>query len=73
MVIYEEDIRDRINHLEHQLKDNVALYSIVSDDSLKRRLLMQSFNIESQLQGLYYTLGVEYKYKYLKDNNYEIL
>ena len=73
MVIYEEDIRNRINRLENQLKDNAALYSIVSDDNLKRQLLMQSFNIESQLQGLYYTLGLEYKYKYLKDNNYEIL
>lgn len=73
MVIYEEDIIKRISRLEHRLKDNVALYSIVSDDSLKRQLLMQSFNIESQLQGLYYTLGLEYKYKYLKDNNYEIL
>lgn len=73
MVIYEEDIIKRISRLEHRLRDSVALYSIVSDDSLKRQLLMQSFNIESQLEGLYYTLGLEYKYKYLKDNNYEIL
>lgn len=64
MVMNECYIRKRIAELEDLLKTNEILYR--ADAPLtSRKILMQSFNIESQLQALHYVLGEEYKYKHL--------
>lgn len=64
MLISEDAIRKRIMDLEDILKRNAKYYPLLEDPNLKRRLTVQSFNIESQLYALYFTLGMEYEYKY---------
>ena len=65
MVKTESEIRLRIKELELKLQENENIYKLLSDEYLKRKMLMQSFNIESQLDALYFVLGESYAYKYL--------
>lgn len=67
MIIDECDIQKYIKELEELLKRNELLYANpqFQSDAFKNRLLMQSFNIESQLYALHFVLGKEYTYKHM--------
>lgn len=65
MVKSEEEIRNRIKELESNLKRNETIYGTFPDEFSNRRILIQSFNIESQLYALYDVLGEKYKYKHM--------
>ena len=64
-MISEEEIRECISNLEKKLKENETLFATSEDIFLKRKLLTNSFNIESQLYAFYYVLGEKYVYKHL--------
>ena len=65
MIISEDKIRKRIEDLKERLQENADSYPSVEDPFFQKRLMMQSFNIESQLYALHYVLGEDYKYKYM--------
>jgi hypothetical protein len=65
MVKQENEIRERINELNTELRHNEEAYPSIRDPFIKNRILMQSFNIESQLYALHYVLGEEYVYKHI--------
>lgn len=65
MVKSENEIRIRIKELESKLRENEVIYPSLSNDIYaQNKMLMQSFNIESQLEALYYVLGEPYIYKH---------
>ena len=68
-MIGKDKIKERINELESMLDANEEFYhSLNSDDyyenETKIKILWQCYNIESQLEALYYVLGRQYVYKY---------
>ena len=65
MVKSESEIRKSIRSLEIKLQENETRFMSSTDIFLKNRLLMQSFNIESQLYALHFVLGETYKYKHM--------
>ena len=64
-MLTEEQIKERIKYLEAKLKENEESYKVITDFYFKRRLLTQSLNIESQLDALYFVLGINYVYKHM--------
>lgn len=69
-MISEDEVRKRIKELEVQLTSNEEMYSLSNTDSytdneIRRRILMKCYNIESQLDALYYVLGKQYLYKHM--------
>lgn len=64
-MISELEVKERIDTLETQLRINETLFEAYTDVYTKRRITQLVFNIESQLQALYYVLGQEYTYKHL--------
>jgi len=58
----EAEIRERIHELENLLRRNEILHREMP--AFRQRILLESFNIESQLYALYYVLGEEYEYKH---------
>lgn len=64
-MLTEEQIKERIEYLEAELKENEESYKVTTDFFFKRRLLTQSFNIESQLDALHFVLGINYEYKHM--------
>ena len=64
-MLTEEQIKQRIEYLETKLKENEESYRVTTDFFFKQRLLTQSFNIESQLDALYFVLGINYVYKHM--------
>ena len=64
-MLTEEQIKQRIEYLETKLKENEESYRVMTDYYFKQRLLTQSFNIESQLDALYFVLGINYVYKHM--------
>lgn len=64
-MLTEEQIKERIEYLEAKLKENEESYKVITDFYFKRRLLTQSLNIESQLDALYFVLGINYVYKHM--------
>ena len=64
-MLTEEQIKQRIEYLETKLKENEESYRVMTDFFFKQRLLTQSFNIESQLDALYFVLGINYVYKHM--------
>ena len=64
-MLTEEQIKERIEYLETKLKENEESYKVITDLFFKRRLLTQSLNIESQLDALYFVLGINYVYKHM--------
>ena len=64
-MLTEEQIKERIEYLETKLKENEESYKLTTDFFFKQRLLTQSFNIESQLDALYFVLGINYVYKHM--------
>lgn len=68
-MISKDEIKERINELESMLDTNEEFYhSLNSDDycenKTKIRILWKCYNIESQLEALYYVLGKQYVYRY---------
>lgn len=68
-MISKDKIKKRINELESMLDTNEEIfYSLNSDDyyenETKRNILWKCYNIESQLEALYYVLGKQYVYRY---------
>lgn len=69
-MLSEKEVRERIKYLEALLTDNEELYSLSNTDSytgneIRRKILMKCYNIESQLDALYYVLGKKYIYKHM--------
>ena len=68
-MIGEDKIKGRINELESILDSNEKLfYSLNSynyyENEIKRNILWKCYNIESQLEALYYVLGKQYVYRH---------
>lgn len=63
-VLNESEIRNRIEELETKLKANEELYKTATYP-YDKRILMNSYNIESQLDALHYVLGEKYTYKHM--------
>ena len=63
MVKQEKEIRERIDYLNSRLQQNEEAYK-TADIFVKDRLLVQSYNIESQLEALHFVLGERYVYKH---------
>ena len=68
-MISEDKIKGRINELESILDSNEKLfYSLNSynyyENEIKRNILWKCYNIESQLEALYYVLGKQYVYRH---------
>ena len=69
-MLSETEVRERIEYLEVLLTNNEELYSLSNTDSytdneIRRKILMKCYNIESQLDALYYVLGKKYIYKHM--------
>lgn len=68
-MISENKVRERIKQLEDELKSNEERYYSLNPNSyteneIRRNILMKCYNIESQLDALYYVLGEKYFYKH---------
>lgn len=68
-MISEDKIKKRIKKLESILGDNERIFHSLNSDNYyenetKRNILWKCYNIESQLEALYYVLGKQYVYKY---------
>ena len=63
MVLSEIEIEKRIEELETQLKLAEILYTS-RNIYAQNRALMIAFNVESQLDALYFVLGKKYVYKH---------
>ena len=69
-MLSEKEVRERIEYLEVTLINNEELYSLSNTDSytdyeVRRKILMKCYNIESQLDALYYVLGEKYIYRHM--------
>lgn len=68
-MISKDKIKERINELESILDGNEKLFHSLNSDNyyeneIKINILMQCYNVESQLEALYYVLGKQYVYRY---------
>ena len=68
-MIGKDKIKERINELESMLDANEEIYHSLNsydyyENETKIKILWQCYNIESQLEALYYVLGKQYVYKY---------
>jgi len=62
-MLSENEIIERIEELEKQLKLAELLYKSANVYD-QNRALMAAFNVESQLDALYFVLGKKYVYKH---------
>jgi hypothetical protein len=62
-MLSENEILERIKELEKQLKLCEELYA-TGNIYNQNRALTTAFNVESQLDALYYVLGKKYVYKH---------
>ena len=68
-MIGEDKIKGRINELESILDSNEELFHSLNsynyyENEIKRNILWKCYNIESQLEALYYVLGKQYAYRH---------
>ena len=68
-MISEDKIKGRINELESILDSNEELFHSLNsynyyENEIKRNILWKCYNIESQLEALYYVLGKQYVYRH---------
>ena len=80
-MITENEVREKIKELEELLKEYERMYysldpiysespyGMISEDwgkeSMRRKILMRAFNIESRLAAYHDVLGEEYFYKHM--------